>query len=92
MIRSKTKVELGTGEHNLTVNGRPGILSVAGHIEFEFESNRGGRCLSVHPRPLERGVSQRRLDLARTIHADKPASRGSRRTSRWIHENYLALN
>src|SRR5713101_4063201 len=32
------------------------MLSVAGHTEFE--SNRGGRCLAVYPRPLERRVTK----------------------------------
>jgi hypothetical protein len=57
------------GEHNLAVNERPGILSVAGHTEFE--SNRGGRSLVVRPRTLERRVHKVALILARRPLSEK---------------------
>ncbi len=52
------------GEHNPNFKESTGILSVKAHNEFEL--NRGGRCLAVYPRPLERRVSLSRLDLGRT--------------------------
>jgi DNA invertase Pin-like site-specific DNA recombinase len=62
------------------VNRRPEMLPVAGHTEFE--SNRGGRCLAVYPRPLERrGTKSSRSWPDGHIPISRP-HRASRRTSR----------
>src|SRR6266478_682381 len=63
------------------------MLSVAGHTEFE--SHRGGRCLAVYPRPLERRVTKssrswpdghvpmRRLFRHYRLKGKKPTSRNA---------------